>query len=444
MSAPQHPSAAAKDAGFVEECRDGYVSGWAQVPGIPLMPAIVDVAVDGFPAGSVKANVFRADLRKLGVRDGFAAFRFSVPERYRDGKTHNFTVTERVSKTVLGGIGLFRFEAPAGKPARDRMFLSSVVQSHTLDAPPFSASLAAKRKLAVLAAYAPDNRLLAFHHKLIDMLAEMGFSVVLSLSRAEGQTHAASANTVPVSKADATLIKDNLGYDFGSWFAALTAARPSLHQADELLLLNDSIFGPLCSPRALADMIRDAEADVVGICDSYERAYHLQSFFLLFRKKALESGLLFDFANDYPFSNVKEDVIRDGEVALTQAMLAGGLTCEALFPYEVLARRWLDRVPDYLGAARALPEYAEGDASVRHLLELTRRLRRGEPMNPAHFFWDILIERGCPFVKRELLLKNPMDVPLLARAPSLMQACAYPLVAVREAAQRYGTSRVFF
>jgi hypothetical protein len=443
MSTPQNPPATNREAGLVEECREGFVSGWAQVPGISLMPAILDVAVDGFPAGSVKANVFRPDLRKLGIRDGFAAFRFSVPDRYHDGKTHHVTVTERVSKAVLGGIGLFRFEAVAEKPTRDRMFLYSVVQSHTLDTPAFASAVAAKRKLAILAVYAPGNRLLGFHHQLIAMLAEMGFAVVLGLGRAEDP----SMTVAPPldSKADAYLIKDNLGYDFGTWFAALAAAKPHLPQVEELLFINDSIFGPLCPARALSDMISSAQSDVVGICDSYERAYHLQSFFLLFRRKALESGFLFDFADTYPFSNVKEDVIRDGEISLTQSLLSAGLSCEALFPYERLARRWLDRAAEYLSAARLLPEYvSDSDASVQHLLAWVRLLRRGEPLNPSHFFWDTLIERGCPFVKRELLIKNPMETPLIARAPALIEASGYSLAYVREAAQRYGTSKVFF
>lgn len=35
------------------------------------------------------------------------------------------------------------------------------------------------------------------------------------------------------------------------------------------------------------------------------------------------------------------------------------------------------------------------------------------PINPSHIYWDDLIERGCPFIKRELLLKNPFGVDIL-------------------------------
>ena len=409
---------------------------------MPMVPAVVDIVIDSAHAGSAKANILRVELRDLGVRDGFAGFRFEIPSRFRDGKTHHVTVTERVSKSALSGIGVFKLELEKDSGVRSDLFLSSVVLEHTINAPSFSETLHARKKLAILSAFTPHNDLLGYHHALIAALQAAGFAVLLG--QAYASMPAANARK-PVSQADAFLVKDNLGYDFGTWFACLAAVRPHLATLDELLLLNDSVFGPMCSPQALADMIASCRGDLVGICDSYEHNYHLQSFFLLFRKNVLQSKCLEQFANAYSYSNTKTAVVQDGELALTPWLQERGFHCEAVFSYERLARRWLDRVGGYVSLLEKMPEFAgEKDDDVQQVLGLARKLRRGEPVNPSHLFWDVLLDMDCPFVKRELLLKNPMNAPLLFRAPELIHAAGYSLGHVREAAQRYGATRVMF
>jgi hypothetical protein len=50
----------------------------------------------------------------------------------------------------------------------------------------------------------------------------------------------------------------------------------------------------------------------------------------------------------------------------------------------------------------------------KYIANIYGAVSSGVPLNPTHFFWDHLIGRmDCPFIKRELLLKNPGRVPLL-------------------------------
>src|SRR5262245_32802431 len=88
-------------AGYIDACDGATISGWAQIPYMPLIPAVLDVSIDGTSVGTVKANGFRQDLRDKKIRDGFAAFSFTVPLRFHDGAAHHFTVTERTSKKQL-------------------------------------------------------------------------------------------------------------------------------------------------------------------------------------------------------------------------------------------------------------------------------------------------------------------------------------------------------
>ncbi|MEQ1752581.1 MAG: rhamnan synthesis F family protein [Micropepsaceae bacterium] len=422
-------------AGAVESCRDGVLVGWAEVPGLPMVPAVVDFVIDNQPAGSAKANLMRADLRARGIRDGFAGFQFKVPAPFLDGNTHRLVATERVSRRVLQGLSLIRDDTGRERMARAAMFTQGAVLAHSTSDSTFLDQLHTRRRLAVFCTYTPDHLMHGQHHWMIRSLRDAGFDVLLVQGFDRNVDHGAHT-TALAAAADAYIAKDNVGYDFGSWFAALTLLGNEIGKLDELLLVNDSIFGPFRNGASLRSLIDQDPSDVLGMCDSYEHNYHLQSFFLLFRQRILRSGAVNDFASAYPFSENKRDVIREGELSLTTHLQKAGYSCAALFAYDVMARKWLDQ---YEILKDAMPADAAGILS-----SLAIRIRNGEPVNPCHFFWEMLINSGCPFIKRELILKNPMAVPQLNRAAGLIRSSGYPLAHIKEAAQRYGATRVLF
>jgi hypothetical protein len=436
--------------GFVDFCEMDSIAGWAQIPFLPLLPAVVDLSINGSQVASVRANVFRQDLREQGIRDGFAGFSFKIPTTFQDGKTHQFVVTERISKKQLGGISQFQVPVDVERVARSELFLNSVSLASNANNNAFLDALKSKKKLAIICAFTPDNDLYAYHHRLIDTLKSSGFAVMLGQSYSDSGNASGAAVSPPISSADAFLVKDNLGYDFGTWLSCVVAVREHLGRLDELLLVNDSVFGPLSDFKKFSSKLDGCTADVLGVCDSYEHNYHLQSFFLLFRKSVLQSGFFESFVDDYSYSNEKDKVIRDGELALTPQLQQKGFQCDALYRYEDLAKSWLDRLPAYIAAVTQLPENAEGvakgasSAEVEYLNNLGRHIRRGDPVNPTHYFWDILIELGCPFLKRELLFKNPINHPLLYRAPEIIRNSGYPIELVRNAAKRFGATKVYF
>ena len=45
----------------------------------------------------------------------------------------------------------------------------------------------------------------------------------------------------------------------------------------------------------------------------------------------------------------------------------------------------------------------------------------GQPVNPTHFFWDVLItDYKFPFIKRELLFHNPAQIPTYYRCKEVV------------------------
>jgi lipopolysaccharide biosynthesis protein len=233
-------------------------------------------------------------------------------------------------------------------------------------------------------------------------LREAGFEIVL-VSNGKGLTPRALTRVLPLCAA--ALSRENVGYDFGAYRDGLRfLGDPS--RFDQVLLANDSVYGPLFD---LNDTLArcDDSADLWGITDSWSGRYHLQSFFLLLGRAALVSPRFNRFWNDMLLVQSKNWVIRHYEIGLTQALLRDGLTCTALFPYRVAAA-------DLAMAAHAGQfEDRALTTTMQDFFELVfDRVERGLPLNPMHQFWDHMIAvLRCPFIKRELLARNPAAVP---------------------------------
>ncbi|WBH16070.1 glycosyltransferase [Sphingomonas radiodurans] len=128
------------------------------------------------------------------------------------------------------------------------------------------------------------------------------------------------------------MVRENRGYDFGAW-AHLLRLEPALYGADALYIINDSIFGP-SDPKQFGDVIAAARAnpaDLVGLTESLERGWHMQSYFLRANAAVLSSYAFQIFVNSVRVIPDKDDLINEFEVPLTQRLCASGYTAAALF-----------------------------------------------------------------------------------------------------------------
>ena len=149
--------------------------------------------------------------------------------------------------------------------------------------------------------------------------------------------------------------------------------------------------------------------------ESYDKRYHLQSYFVLYHERALSAPAFRAFWADLPYVDSRGWLIHLGEVALTQSLIRAGLRVRALFPYAAI----IDVVREDLAASpssrddAALPDGAGLRRQFR--ARIAHDLDAGKPLNPTHFFWDLLIEKmGFPFLKRDLLLRNRAELPALS------------------------------
>ena len=155
----------------------------------------------------------------------------------------------------------------------------------------------AARRVALFCLYQKSARLPRDVGRMIgDLRKNVGFLAVVingafeDAARLEGM-------------AELVIRRENLGFDGGAYKAALNepAVREVLAGADELVLCNDTFYGPFIPFADIFAKMDGSSADFWGIRLSDNGfCVILQSFFLVFRKKILRSGALGSFFAMYP------------------------------------------------------------------------------------------------------------------------------------------------
>ena len=107
-------------------------------------------------------------------------------------------------------------------------------------------------------------------------------------------------------------------YDFGSYKRGYQYALKHglLEEADELVLCNDSCFSVMDFDDMFSQMSRRS-CDFWGVTDSIEIQYHLQSYFLVFKKNVFTHKEFANFLNSVVRQDNVNDVIKKYEIALT-------------------------------------------------------------------------------------------------------------------------------
>ncbi|WP_345821105.1 rhamnan synthesis F family protein [Methylobacterium fujisawaense] len=126
--------------------------------------------------------------------------------------------------------------------------------------------------------------------------------------------------------------RENFGYDFAAW-AHILRERPEIYIGRSAYLLNDSTIGPfdVGDFKNLLQDIENTDADIVGLTDNHQLGWHLQSYFLALKQRALKSHALHEFFNRVVAYKYKIDVINEYETQFASEMIGEGLRCEAIF-----------------------------------------------------------------------------------------------------------------
>ncbi len=209
-------------------------------------------------------------------------------------------------------------------------------------------------EIALFVTHSPNGRLKGHVRYYLEALRRHGVKVVLIVA---ADSEFRDADESLIALLDGLYIRQNVGYDFAAW-AHVLRQDPRLLGVDALYLINDSMIGPLNEGKfaELLRRVRSSTSDVIGLTDSYERAWHIQSYFIALKAAALASPALRTFFMKVKNLSSKVDVVFTYETRLAPTLQVAGLRCEVLFS-----------------------------------------ARKGH--NPSLAQWRDLIEAGLPFVK---------------------------------------------
>ena len=232
-----------------------------------------------------------------------------------------------------------------------------------------------------------------------------------------------SARRLPASLAgivDAFVPRTNLGYDFAAWRDGLATLAAGHH--DEVICVNDSVFGPLFDLAGALDHDRVAAADLWGMVLSDQntsreapRIPHLQSWFLGLRRPLLESDACDAFWRSVKPLGSKREVVERYEIGFSARMAAAGFRVAGLYDATTAAPVSLREVWPHVSPWHP-----------RRSWRLVRKSRR-RPHNPSELVWWRLWDAGVPYLKVGLFRVNHYGLDLGRVLAELQARSAYDL-----------------
>lgn len=211
------------------------------------------------------------------------------------------------------------------------------------------------------------------HKYVINYLIDLreNFDIIfVSTSEQLGEDHKAIEKLKSITKK--IIIRENEGYDFGSWRLGLESIKDEIHNYENLLLCNDSVYGPIYKTNEMLDFFKKSDLDIMGATSSFEVQYHIQSFFVLYNRKTFLSKTFERLWNSIRHHKDKWEIVNNYEIGFSQTFINLG--------YKV-------------GAYCSAENYPL--------------------VNIAHVFWKDLIKKNrFPFIKIELLRDNPTGVDI--------------------------------
>lgn len=199
------------------------------------------------------------------------------------------------------------------------------------------------------------------------------------------------------------IVRKNIGYDFGSWKTGISEIE-NIEVYDNLILTNDSIFGPLFD---LKDIFRSMTSyDFWGITESNAPKYHIQSYFMVFNSKLINSKYFNEFWYNYKYHSEYQVIVKKYEIGLSSFLQKHHFKIGSFCNYNSVSESYLKANPlgEYFSIIKnrlATPTY--------------------------HLALELIENHNCPFIKRKLLLLNEREPSFLKYLSAISQKSNYDI-----------------
>jgi hypothetical protein len=257
-------------------------------------------------------------------------------------------------------------------------------------------------KLCFFASFDAGSVVSPFVFSYLNELRDCGFDVVFCVSSDEVKSPCLRGLLERCYK---VIHRRNIGYDFASW-ASCFQVIDNLPTWESLLITNDSILGPLAPLQNIFSCM-DAEPAVVwGLNESFERAYHLQSFFLYFPCEVLQSRVFHRFWRKVTIIEEKFELIKRYEIGLSEQLAAAGFELKAVF-----SRTEVVAVCRGLGA-----KFQYGEMLDNKKLNI-----------PLYCWFELIQYFSYPFVKSDIVKNNRYNSEHYANLAEILMKAREPV-----------------
>lgn len=194
------------------------------------------------------------------------------------------------------------------------------------------------RRAAVFAHYDKDNLIDDYVVYYLKGLKEVADEIVFVSCQNISDFEKSKLDGV----ADYIIAEPHDEYDFGSYKRGYLYLQERLADFDELILANDSCYGPLYSLKnVFEEMETSSDCDFWGITknrfgtikkkEKYigVKREHLQSYFLVFKKNVFLSDIFKKFISSIKCYNNKHDIVINCEIGLYELLINSGFKSDS-------------------------------------------------------------------------------------------------------------------
>jgi len=254
------------------------------------------------------------------------------------------------------------------------------------------------KRAVILVHYDKDDLVDDYVYNYLDALRlSTEHLVFVSTARLE-HVHIEKLNTY----CDKVIVRENIGYDFMSYKIGLESFNYT--EYDEVLICNDSVYGPLYPLEKIFTSMQSQKCDFWGITDNTDMGYHIQSYFILFKKPILQSESFKNFWQNVEILYNKDEIIQRYEVGISQMLIKAGFSPSISTHFQPTQ---MQKISIYLRKFTPQKIFKK----FYSILSGKAKIIRIGKINSAHYFWkELLFSGDVPFIKIELLRDNPMKV----------------------------------
>ena len=152
-----------------------------------------------------------------------------------------------------------------------------------------------------------------------------------------------------------------------------------IYDCKNLVLLDDSVVGPMYPLADIFERQRKSGADMWSITDSWEGGHHLQTYFVSLSRNVVRSQVFANWSGRYNFLMDDSASNRKGsEIKLTQAVVNAGMKISVLCEYREIVGKWIERADESLASpGSARNEHYQRQGSDSFLTSLTNAMLPG-------------------------------------------------------------------